>query len=624
VREKLAHGMRRRILWIALVMAAGCVDLSRPSSTEVDVLPGARDAPAEASPGDRPVDMVTDTPELDGTVPVDTDDGSAPVDAGPEALPPDAPPDLPLITNGNPCTLGAQCASTFCASGVCCDSTCTGLCQTCNVAGKLGQCSPVPAGEDPRDNCPRDPPSSCAFDGSCNGNGSCQRYPATTECAPGSCTGSTEQAASTCNGNGTCVAGATRSCSPNLCMGPSCGATCSGDGQCQTGFFCEANKCNVKRAQGASCTTGNQCATGICVDGVCCASQCTPNCFACNIAGQLGTCVAVPGGQDPRNVCPAQAAGTCGRLGACDGSGACRLHPMGTLCSATSCTGSTETAASTCNGLGTCAPGGTRSCGLYVCGAGACNGTCTAAAQCQPGVACTSNACSVLPGLVLFWRLEESSGTVAADSSGNGFNGTYTGVNGTPTTSTIVPPQVRYTNTRSRDFVLANRQAIRLPSFPAALKPANNLTLATWYRATPAALDGDGSELMSAGDAYNIRIGPTQIETSKDVGVGTHSFQDCRVTVAGYLDGGWHHVAVVFSASGITVYFDGTARTGTTPGCANTQSISYSLAGPDFWVGRHGFDPAKPYNFGGGIDELRIYNRALSAAEIQHLAGGGS
>ena len=79
-----------------------------------------------------------------------------------------------------------------------------------------------------------------------------------------------------------------------------------------------------------------------------------------------------------------------------------------------------------------------------------------------------------MPGLALHWRFEETTGTTALDSSGSGFNGTYTGDTGTPTPSTSLPP-VRYTNTRSRDFVLANRQAVRLPNFPAGAETDQQL-----------------------------------------------------------------------------------------------------------------------------------------------------
>jgi RHS repeat-associated protein len=39
------------------------------------------------------------------------------------------------------CTSNSQCATGFCANGVCCDTACNGGCGVCNLAGKVGTCS---------------------------------------------------------------------------------------------------------------------------------------------------------------------------------------------------------------------------------------------------------------------------------------------------------------------------------------------------------------------------------------------------------------------------------------------------------------------------------------------------
>jgi hypothetical protein len=47
---------------------------------------------------------------------------------------------------GVTCKEGLECATGFCAQGVCCDSTCTGECQACNQADHAGICSPIKEG----------------------------------------------------------------------------------------------------------------------------------------------------------------------------------------------------------------------------------------------------------------------------------------------------------------------------------------------------------------------------------------------------------------------------------------------------------------------------------------------
>ena len=80
---------------------------------------------------------------------------------------------------------------------------------------------------------------------------------------------------------------------------------------------------------------------------------------------------------------------------------------------------------------------------------------------------------------------------------------------------------------------------------------------------------------------------------------------------------GWHHVAYTFSDSGNvqTLYIDGIEA-----GSTNfTNSPSYSQ-GTDSYIGRHG-SAAVGY-FHGEIDDARIYDRALTASEIETLTYG--
>ena len=87
------------------------------------------------------------------------------------------------------------------------------------------------------------------------------------------------------------------------------------------------------------------CASGLCQQGVCCASTCSGTCASCALTGTLGTCTNIPAGTDPLNACTDATAATCGTDGTCDGSGKCRLYAAGTVCAAQSCTGATFTPA---------------------------------------------------------------------------------------------------------------------------------------------------------------------------------------------------------------------------------------------------------------------------------------
>jgi hypothetical protein len=618
-RDKLL-AMFRLIAALYFVVAMGCVDLSRPQVLVTDGPAPGKDVAVDravdtddgddSSPTDAAIDSDPDAP--DGPEPPDGNEEVTPTDTGFDVNPPDAPP----AANGSPCENPGQCVTGNCVRGICCDTACTADCFACNVANAVGLCTAVPAGEDPGGHCEDDLPASCDRDGTCDGQGGCRIYKAGTICAAGGCalvgTVATESAASTCNAAGTCIPGATQACNPNVCMGASCGSTCTLDSQCQTGFFCSSGMCAVKKAQAAACDGANQCASGYCVDRVCCDSACGNTCYSCTLTGKVGLCTVAPSGQDPRNQCAVDATTPCGQDGECNGLGACRLQASGTSCAAGTCTGTSETAARQCNGAGVCLAATVRDCSPYLCGASACNVTCSTSAQCQAGRPCAGGRCATIPDLALFWRFEEAAGTTAVDDSGNARNGLYTGGTGAPTPSLTIPP-LQYVNTRSRDFVMASRHAVQLAPMPAALKPTANITMSAWYRAT--AVDGDGSQLISGGNAYGLRLGGAQIEVSKRV---TGTFVDCRATVSNYLDGNWHHVVGVIATGTFHIYFDGTLRAT----CAQSQPIAYSGTGPDLWVGRHG-DNQDQYDFGGQMDEIRVYTRVLSATEIAALAAGG-
>ena len=307
-----------------------------------------------------------------------------------------APADTPLLSNGAACVAAGQCSSDFCVDGICCNSACTGACQACDIVGSAGSCTPIAAGQDPNNECEQQPASTCGTDGACNGGGACRRYAAGTQCDPGRCSGSTEYAASTCNAAGACTPGNMQSCAPNLCMGDSCASSCTAQTDCQSGFFCDSGTCHSQRPNGMACTMGFQCASATCVDGVCCATACNQSCQACNLSGSVGTCASVPDGMDPGGECPAQASSTCGRSGGCNGRGACRLFPSGTSCGSASCSGFTETGASTCNGAGSCTAGATRTCPGFLCSGVACGISCSSTAQCQANHKCVRSLCAPL------------------------------------------------------------------------------------------------------------------------------------------------------------------------------------------------------------------------------------
>lgn len=330
---------------------------------------------------------------------------------------------IPPIANGGTCLDGTQCQSGNCVDGICCNTACTGLCVACTVAkkgnGSDGICGPIVVGTDPDNECSMQASTSCGQTGSCNGAGACQLYAQGTSCGTSICQGSVVKG-QICNGMGQCVQDSVgQDCAPYVCSGGACQNPCANSNECLMGYVCLAGACQLAGSAGSPCATAGECATGFCVDGVCCDAACIGACQACSTAkkgqGSDGMCGPIKNGTDPDNECAGQAPSTCKQNGQCNGAGACAQHAQGTQCSAGSCTGTTQTNPSQCDGVGTCVPGGQTMCiEGYTCLQDKCTTSCTMNSECAAGYECDT---------VMQWCVPSGMSGSSSSSSSSGMGG---------------------------------------------------------------------------------------------------------------------------------------------------------------------------------------------------------
>jgi hypothetical protein len=95
-----------------------------------------------------------------------------------------------------------------------------------------------------------------------------------------------------------------------------------------------------------NCTVAAQCASGFCVDGVCCDTACDGACQSCSLTGKVGTCTPVKNGADD----------ACNGGSICDATGACRKD-LGRTCSTNA-----ECASGSCVDGACCATSGCGTC----------------------------------------------------------------------------------------------------------------------------------------------------------------------------------------------------------------------------------------------------------------------
>jgi hypothetical protein len=86
-------------------------------------------------------------------------------------------------------------------------------------------------------------------------------------------------------------------------------------------------------------------------------------------------------------------------------------------------------------------------------------------------------------------------------------------------------------------------------------------------------------------------------------------------------DGEWHLITATFDGSAVRLYVDGVQSGAGTPAAGAT--INYGLSGKSFYVDGYPDVGCGSGDFFGDIDEVRVYDRALSGSEIQRISDFG-
>jgi len=216
--------------------------------------------------------------------------------------------------NGSSCAADTACDSRHCVDGFCCDSDCAEPCHSCKLLGAQGTCSAIGEGQDAEGDCPQEPPESCGRTGKCSAANTCALYADGQPCAAAACGASSQSSARSCDGAGVCRPAVVTACGIYACNGLVCAASCATDAHCAVGYYCAAPDCVPKLDVAMPCAASNQCASGFCADGVCCATDCSGACKSC-ATPTVGTCTNYAAGTDSD--------GECAQGLACTGAGAC-------------------------------------------------------------------------------------------------------------------------------------------------------------------------------------------------------------------------------------------------------------------------------------------------------------
>ena len=210
-------------------------------------------------------------------------------------------------------------------------------------------------------------------------------------------------------------------------------------------------------------------------------------------------------------------------------------------------------------------------------------------------------------GAAAYWALDETTGGSAIDSSGYGNVGTL--VNGPTHVAGKVANGLQFDGL-SAHVRVANSTSLYV---------TNAFTIATWVKLDSA---GQWQSLVSKVASEGVNVYPFSDYSLIAVASGTGFVSRVTVTTAGSFNmldstnavsyGAWHHLAGVYDGATLKVFIDGVQS-----GSASASG-TVSNSGQALFIGRNG---AGGDSLKGQLDEVRVFRRALTSAEILMLKG---
>lgn len=223
------------------------------------------------------------------------------------------------------------------------------------------------------------------------------------------------------------------------------------------------------------------------------------------------------------------------------------------------------------------------------------------------GLTASSVAASVSVGpvaAIVHLRLDETSGTVASDSSGNGRAASLTGG----------PAWSAGRLNNGLTLAAASTQYGSLPTGVAA--SLNDFTIATWVRLNTSAAWARIADFGSSTSNYLFLAPRSGSADLPRFAIRTTAVAEQIIDGSSPISAGvWTHVAVTLSGSTGTLYLNGVASGTNTAMTLKPSSLGSTARN---YLGRSQFT-ADPY-LSATLDEFQLYGRALTATEVAALA----
>lgn len=222
--------------------------------------------------------------------------------------------------------------------------------------------------------------------------------------------------------------------------------------------------------------------------------------------------------------------------------------------------------------------------------------------------------------LTAHWLLDDGAGIMPADSSGNGNDGIF----GFDQSWTDDTPPTGFANDWALQFDGVDDYVST--DYPGVLGGAAR-TLSFWVKTTATNTHGIVAYGNSLGNGEKWHLRVNDAAGNGPVGaIRTEVQGDFHIGSTVINDGAWHHVVSVFPASGTTAddvihYVDGSVEGigGVGNGSPSINTTMVDL----LTIGRRTQGTSQNY-FAGLVDDVRVYDRELSAAEVMALPSAPS
>jgi concanavalin A-like lectin/glucanase superfamily protein len=220
-------------------------------------------------------------------------------------------------------------------------------------------------------------------------------------------------------------------------------------------------------------------------------------------------------------------------------------------------------------------------------------------------------------GPSFYWRLDETSGGTAADSSPHGFSGSYEPGTATGAAGAITGSPDTATQFDGKTGLVTAAQQVTGPQ---------QFTIELWFKTTTntgGKLIGFGSSQTGPSADYDRHL---YLMNDGQLIFGVFNGQKQAIeTPSTYNDGQWHYVVATLSpTAGTALYVDGSLAGTNASATSAQQDTGFWRAGGDNLDG-WSLDPTlnsqqltapNSYYFAGTIDEVAVYPQALTAAQV--------